>query len=283
MVAVMIKKYVPTIRSYFVDEGGDSTLFDRKGKVLVGTPGCSRFFILGLLDDPAPLSLTVLLPKLHQRLLADPYFKNVPSMQYDRQKTALCFHAKDDLPEVRREVFSLLRNTPDLRFFAVVTDKLRVLEYVHQRNELESSYRYHANEMYDFLVRRLFKDRLHKDAGYQINFARRGNSDRTAALQSALQAARQHFTARWGITSQAPIQVLAGDPRWSAGLQAVDYFVWALQRLYETGEERYLEYLWPSVRLVHDIDDTRKAAYGVYYTQKNPLRAASLTWRNIKK
>ena len=44
-------------RHYFVDEGGDGILFSRKGKVLVGTEGCSRFFILGLLDvsDPMPL------------------------------------------------------------------------------------------------------------------------------------------------------------------------------------------------------------------------------------
>ena len=46
-----------SIRHYFVDEGGDSTLFSRTGKVLVGTEGCSRFFILGLLDVPNPSAL----------------------------------------------------------------------------------------------------------------------------------------------------------------------------------------------------------------------------------
>ena len=220
-----------------------------------------------------------LLRELRERLLADPYFKNVPSMQLEGGKTALAFHAKDDLPEVRREVFTLLRNTTGLRFFAAVTDKLRVLEYVRQRNELDPSYRYQPNELYDFLVRRLFKDRLHKDAGYQITFARRGKSDRTAALMEALEAARLHFAIRWGVTSQAPMQVSAGFPRDHAGLQAVDYFVWALQRLYETGEERYIELLRPSFRLVQDIDDTRLAGYGVYYNRKNPLSAASLDWR----
>jgi hypothetical protein len=42
----------PPIKYYFVDEAGDPTLFDRKGKVIVGTEGCSRFFRLGLLDIP---------------------------------------------------------------------------------------------------------------------------------------------------------------------------------------------------------------------------------------
>jgi hypothetical protein len=57
----------------------------------------------------------------------------------------------------------------------------------------------------------------------------------------------------------------------AAGLQAVDYFLWALQRLYERAEDRYWQYVWPSVRLVHDVDDTRRKEYGEYYTQRNPL------------
>ena len=35
---------------YFVDEAGDSVLFDRKGKVLVGENGCSKYFMLGKLE-----------------------------------------------------------------------------------------------------------------------------------------------------------------------------------------------------------------------------------------
>ncbi len=30
----------------------------------------------------------------------------------------------------------------------------------------------------------------------------------------------------------------------------------------------------PGLSLIHDIDDTRKAKYGVYYTQKSPLNLA---------
>lgn len=54
------------------------------------------------------------------------------------------------------------------------------------------------------------------------------------------------------------LNVSAATPKKHAGLQAVDYFIWALQRLYERGEDRYVEYLWWAFRLVHDIDDTRK-------------------------
>jgi hypothetical protein len=56
----------------------------------------------------------------------------------------------------------------------------------------------------------------------------------------------------------------------------VDYFLWMLQRFYERREDRYLEFLWPQFSLVHDLDDTRQNAYGVYYTQKKPLTSAAL-------
>lgn len=267
------------LRYYFVDEAGDGTLFDRKGQVIVGQPGCSRYFMLGVLDVPRPLELSQALQDLRQRLLADPYFSSVPSMQPAAKKTALFFHAKDDLPEVRREVFAVLKSFADLRFYGILTDKLRVAQYVQSRNQVDSTYRYHPNELYDYLARRQFRDRLHKDDAYEICFAKRGFSDRTAALQAALQSARQNFFEKWGVTSQAPIQVIPNTPQSSPCLQAADYFLWALQRLYEQGEERYLAYLWPSFRLVQDIDDRRSARYGIYYTQKKPLTKAALDGR----
>ncbi len=100
-------KHLTSIRHYFVDEAGDGTLFNKRGRIIVGTEGCSRFFILGLLDVLGPESLAREMEELRARLLADPYFKGVPSMQPEAKKTALAFHAKDDVPEVRREVFYL--------------------------------------------------------------------------------------------------------------------------------------------------------------------------------
>ena len=272
-------KTPPSIRHYFVDEGGDGTLFSRTGKVLVGTEGCSRFFILGLLDVPDPMALNDRFNELRTRLMSDSYFKNVPSMQPDARKTALAFHAKDDLPEVRRDVFQILRNTEGLRFFAVVADKLSVLEYVRQRNKREPAYRYHPNELYDSLTERLFRERLHQSSGYDIIFSKRGKSDRTAALHQALEAARSRFVTQQEITSLASLNIAVATPKEYVGLQAVDYFIWALQRLYERGEDRYLTYLWQAFGLVHDIDDTRKTHYGVYYTQNKPLTAEALRGR----
>jgi hypothetical protein len=262
-------------RHYYVDEAGDGVLFSTRGKVLIGSEGCSRYFILGLLNVPDPTALARDLDALRASLLADPYFSRVPSMQPDQGKTAACFHAKDDVPEVRREVFRLLREHP-IKFSAVVRTKQAVLEYVRRRNDSEPGYRYNPNHLYDAMMRRLFSGRLHRDRLCNIYFARRGKSDRTAAVGAALEHTQQEFFRRTGITRRSQIQVSAASPKDDACLQAVDYFLWALQRLYERGEDRYAELLWPAFRFIGDLDDTRLKLYGRYYTQKAPLTRAAL-------
>jgi hypothetical protein len=269
------RKASSSIRHYFVDEAGDGVLFGEAGRVRVGMPGCSHYFILGVLDVADPQALADDLEELRSRLLSDPYFKNVPSMQPEQKKTALAFHAKDDVPEVRREVFSLLRGY-EFRFMAVVRNKHKLLEYVRQRNERDPGYHYNQNELYDYMVRRLFKNLLHKEDQYNIYFAKRGNSDRTAALTEALHAAQLRFCQQWGIEVGAQLNPCAMAPAETPALQAADYFLWALQRLYERREERYVDLLRPSFSMVHDLDDTRRNLYGEYYTKGKPLTVAAL-------
>jgi hypothetical protein len=227
----------------FVDEAGDPVLFSGGGNVLIGTNGCSRFFALGVLDVADPAGLAADLAELRSRLIADPFFANVPSMSAADKKTALAFHAKDDLPEVRREVFQLLLRH-EVKFSAIVRDKAAILSYVRGRNQASSTYRYNPNELYDYMVRRLFKERLHRHSKYHIYFARRGNSDRTEALTRALKAARARFTQSTGIASDSEIFVIPASPLHVASPQASDYFLWALQRAFERGEDRYLQYVW---------------------------------------
>jgi hypothetical protein len=262
-------------RFYFVDEAGDGSLFDHRSKVIIGNDGCSKYFILGCLDVPDQVSLTNDLTLLRQQLISDPYFKDVPSMQPDQRKTYLTFHAKDDLPEVRREVFSILRKY-DLRFFAALRNKYKVLDYVRQRNDIDPKYHYRPDELYDYLVRVLFKNRLHKEQEYEIVFSKRGQQTRTESLKQAIKKAQARFAEQWNVQVNSIVSI---EPKQSVDcvpLQAVDYFLWALQRFYEKREDRYLEYIWPSVRVIHDLDDNRKAKSGCYYTQKKPLKLAAL-------
>lgn len=262
-------------KHYFVDEAGDPTLFGARGKVLVGSEGCSRFFMLGLADAQDPPALAIDLVKLRARLIADPYFKDVPSMQPKQRKTALHFHAKDDLPEVRREVFALIQRHA-IRFSAIVRDKVAILGYVRRRNDADATYHYRPNELYDQMVRRLFKERLHKQNVYRVCFARRGKADRTEALTQSLEIARRRFIEEQGVSAEVTIEVVPSSPIQEPSLQAVDYFLWAVQRAFERHEDRFLRLLWPQCSLVIDADDIREKGYGRYYTHQRPLTAAAL-------
>jgi hypothetical protein len=126
------------------------------------------------------------------------------------------------------------------------------------------------------MVRRLFKEKLHKEEAYRICFARRGNADRTAALTKALDMARHRFAREQGISANPMIEVVPGSPVREAGLQAIDYFLWAVQRTFVKHEDRFLQLLWPQCSLVIDADDARHKGYGTYYTRRKPLTAAAL-------
>jgi len=262
-------------RFFFVDEAGDPTLFDWKGRVIAGTPGCSAHFILGALDVTDPAKLAAELGALHREIVADPFYKGVESLKPERKKTHSLLHAKDDLPEIRERVFRLL-HAQEVRFHAVVRDKRGLAIHVRKQNELSATYRYSPNKLYDEMVRRLFRDRLHKDSAYRIVFAKRGSRDRTHALRQALNDARTNFQKKWGIAATAPIEVSACASNEEFCLQAVDYFLWALQRVYSAGEDRFLTFLWHRVARIHDIDDRRRSPAGCYYSDKLPLTAATI-------
>jgi hypothetical protein len=63
-------------------------------------------------------------------------------------------------------------------------------------------------------------------------------------------------------------------PSVSCGLQAIDYFLWALQRFYERDEARHFNFLAGHYRLIMDFDDHRNGKdYGTWYSDQNPLTA----------
>ncbi len=210
------------------------------------------------------------LEALRASLLSDPYFAEVPSMRPESRKTAVAFHAKDDLPEVRWKVFETLR-AHDLKFIAVVRDKRQVAAEVAKRTRERGGPRYNPNDLYDSMITRLLRDCLHKGSRIHIHVAIRGNRARTEAFKAAIARARANFHKKWGIEGEADIKIISSRPPDFVGLQAVDYFLWSLQRAYERGEYRFLKLMWPQFRLVMDIDDTRDKVYGAYYNQAKPL------------
>jgi Protein of unknown function (DUF3800) len=256
-------------RHFFVDEAGDLTLFDRRGRIIVGREGVSKTFMVGVAYLPDPEGAKRTLDALRAELLADPYFKDVPSIQPTARKTAICFHAKDDLPEVRREVFRVL---------PTLDPKVQVA--IRRKSEMAAEARFawrkwkhkpSADDQYDDLVKRLFKNLLHKGDENHIAFSRRGKSDRQDALQATIARAKANFEAKWRKPSDRPTRIVSASPSESAGLQVIDYYLWALQRTYERGEDRFFELLRPDYRLIMDLDDDRNKPYGEWYSDKNPL------------
>ena len=258
-----------SVRHFFVDEAGDLSLFDKKGRILVGKPGVSRYFMVGMANIPDPTRAHELLEALRAKLLADPYFHGIPSMQESAGKTALAFHAKDDVPEVRREVFAAL---PSLgckvqiiirRKESLAADAQALFKYRGQKLR--------PNDIYDDLVSRLFKNVLHKADENRIVFARRGKTGRREALETAIQCAKQKFAAKWGVNHDRPTNVDAGHPWDHVGLQIVDYYLWAVQRMYERGEDRFFMAVAKDYRLIMDVDNTVNKPYGEWFSDRNPL------------
>ena len=73
------------------------------------------------------------------------------------------------------------------------------------------------------------------------------------------------------IQEASKLMVLPTESAKEPCLQAADYFLWAIQRLYEKEDIRYIEYMKDMYKLIIDIDDTRTRKYGEYYDTKRNL------------
>jgi len=224
-------------RRFFVDESGDPVVFGKGGKIVVGD-GCSKFFLLGMAHVEDASEAFRRMEELRTALLADPYFKGVPSMQPEAKKTAVCFHAKNDVPEVRREVFQLL---PQLRVKVrvAVWNKLRFALGFQAHAKSGLQLRFNGNDIYDSLVKELFHNQLHEAETNTITFARRGKSARVQALAKAITHAKEVFRKHYGGSEDRPCEVLTSSPSECVGLQLIDYYLWACQRWFERGEDRF--------------------------------------------
>jgi len=259
----IIKKY------YFVDETGDFNLFNKKGQIIVGNEGVSNFLMVGVADISNPDELTKNIDELRKNLLSDPYYKNVPSMQLSNKKTALLFHAKNDLPEIRREVFKLLK-TSGIKVIAAIRRKIELAKFAKTYFNYTGT-KLSENEIYDDLIKRLFRNMLHKADENTIVFSKRGESNRNKALAKAIERAKLNFEKAYSKKSEKQVKIYSAFAHEQAGLQAIDYYLWALQRFYEKGETRFFDYVQNDFRLIMDLDDKRNKEYGEWYSDKNKL------------
>jgi hypothetical protein len=248
------------IKHYFVDEAGDGTLFNAHGVDIVGRDGVSHTFMVGVAEIEDPLAVGHRLGALRAELLRDPYFRNVPSMRPSQNKTAIFFHAKDDLPEVRREVFRLISSL-GVKFQVAIRRKS---ELVGQARLLHR----HGQRM---TPSGIYDDLVHRGESHEICFARRGKGDRQEALTEAIRRAKHNFSNKWKSELDLPFRIRSSVPSQEAGLQIVDYGLWAIQRLFERGEDRFALAIAPCCRLIMDLDDTRLKNYGRWYSDADPI------------
>ena len=61
------------------------------------------------------------------------------------------------------------------------------------------------------------------------------------------------------------------------------YKLWIISSGRYKGMNATMNGMVPMAGLSQDVDDRRRAGYGMYYTQKKPLNAAALEWRQEKK
>jgi len=258
---------------HFIDEAGDLSLFNKRKQVVLGTEGVSKYFMVGAAFVQDPDNLHQQLMQLRESILDDPLLNRIPSLDVTRKKTAIAFHAKDDAPEVRYKVFKLLADF-DVQMFVAVRTKLALVD--EARLLFRRGIRLTENEIYDDLISRLLRNRLHLADSNAVVVARRGKRDRKEALTAAIARAQINFAARWGARNFGPCDIRTAHPHESGGLQVADYFLWALQRLYERHEDRYFAPLAKHYRIIMDFDDTRQKPYGAWYTDSNPLTVEKL-------
>lgn len=258
-----MKESQPGYNFFFVDESGDPTFYDRKGNLIVGQPGCSPILILGFVETCSPQPLRQAILSLQKEVTRDPYFQGVPSLT----KTAIAFHAKDDLPEIRHLFFQLL-GTMDFRAQFIVARKIeRVF-----RNSFEAQ----ESAFYDHLITLLFENVIHRYEHNTIYFAKRGSRDRQEPLLQAIQQGVNRFEQKWDYKVTTKLKVQAQTPCGEPCLSIADYMNWAVYRAFTRGEMRFYKAVEEKVSLLVDLYDTNRYPEN-WYSRRNPFDVTKIT------
>ncbi|EIJ40214.1 hypothetical protein JoomaDRAFT_3268 [Galbibacter orientalis DSM 19592] len=106
----------------FLDEAGDTTFYGKGKKNIIGENGVSFVFILGMVKVIDPLDKVRDKIVALQTKITNDKFYHVPSVLKKINKSGYYLHATDDIPEVRKEMFDLIK-TINCNFEAVVGRK----------------------------------------------------------------------------------------------------------------------------------------------------------------
>jgi hypothetical protein len=258
-----MKKPQPGDTWFFVDESGDPVFYDRRGNLIVGQEGCSPLLLLGFVEIRNPDAARRAILDLQREIVDDPYFQGFPSLK----RTAIAFHATDDLPEIRYRFFKLLGSLEFVAQFAVA----RKIERVFR-----NSFNAQENAFYDHLVTQLFQNMLHRFENNRICFAKRGSRPRQAPLVKAVEQGKRRFEEKWGVHVSTSVRVQAQTPQGEPCLSIVDYMNWAVYQAFVRREMRYFRTVEEKVALLLDLYDIEKYPKN-WYTRKNPFDTSKIT------
>lgn len=227
---------------YFFDEAGDPKILGRKGVNLIERGDASKTFIVGYLETQNPKAIRNALNVLHERLRNDEYLASIPSMH----STNKSFHANKDCVEVRSEVFRLLK-TLDFKFYCIVAHKS--VEIFRELFSLKDA------ELYKYLVSKLLEEHLHTHSEIDCYFSVMGNIVRQDSMQDAINNAITSYWAKHNQENNSTIRILIQQNSEEPLLQAADYLLWAVQRMYERGESRFFNYMKEKIEQVIEVFD----------------------------
>jgi hypothetical protein len=250
---------------YFLDEAGDPTFYGKGRTAILGEDGVSNCFILGLLKVNEPLHVVrEKVISLQTCIAEDPYYEKISSIQKKKAKYGYYLHAKDDIPEVRKTAFEMIRSI-DCTFEAVVARKIYYLfENKHKSSEAD---------FYADLLSHLLKNRLGKNDRLVLNIAERTKCTTFNNLQKGLTYAKSRSPEK---RRRPNVVFNVHKPTVEPLLNIADYLCWSIQRVFEKGETRYYDYVSNRIAVVWDIYDFAQALNGRnYYTKTRKLTAAN--------
>lgn len=251
-------KEVTDVKMYFyVDESGDPTILGKGGKNLLALGKVSKTFMLGHVEVANPKALSQRLHDLQVELAEDDYLRDIPSLH----STLRAFHASKHCAEVRERVYKALRDAP-FQAFIVVARK--------EEHRFRKNFDLKVSRLYEYLVEKLFENRLHLFKEIDLYFSSRGSTVRVANMREALSRAMLTFQKKWGHENQNLVRVMVQQNSDLPMLQVADYVLWSVQRAFELGEFRYYNFIKERISLIWDIYDTTNYPKN-YYSPKNPL------------
>ena len=244
---------------FYFDESGSPALLGHHGKDLLKLGLTSKTFSVGYIQTSNPHKLHVDLENLRKELMEDEYLKSIPSIKNLKNG----FHANKDCSEVREKVFKLLKKS-DFEAYVIVARK----EEAIFRNRFNMS----EKRLYRFLVSELLKNRIHLYTDIDIYFSEMGNIVSEHNMKEAIDKAIEKFQSKWRKENNNNIRIFVQQPSHLPLLQVTDYILWAVYRVFEKDEFRYLDFIKEKIKLVHDIFDFEtNPYYGAFYTEKKQL------------